>query len=89
MRGHPVLDGGQQGGADAPPAVFGQGGQENDPALVVRGAAHRGTHHLFALHRHHGMVLFAGGQDLGQGIHRLHVVGLETLPQVQDAVQVR
>ncbi|MCY1224824.1 hypothetical protein D9M72_370000 [compost metagenome] len=88
VRCHPVLDGGQQRGADPAAAVFGEGGQEDDPALVVRGASDGGAHHHIALHCHYGVVLFAGCQDLGERIDGLHVGGLERFPEVQDAVKV-
>ena len=73
VRGHPVFDGGEQRGADPAAAVFRQRGEEDDPALVVRGASDGGTHHRLALHRDDGVVLFAGGQHLGERVDRLDV----------------
>ena len=69
-------------------AEFGQRGQEDDPALVVGGASDGGAHHLVALHRDDGVVLFAGGEHLGERVDRLDVGGLEGFPEVQDAVKV-
>ena len=88
VRGHPVFDGGKQRGADSAAAVLGEGGQEDDPALVVCGTSDGGAHHLIALHGHHGVVLFARGQDLGERVNGLHVGGLERFPEVQDAVKI-
>ncbi|GAP59285.1 hypothetical protein AHiyo1_25550 [Arthrobacter sp. Hiyo1] len=59
VRSHPVLDGGQQGGAYPASAELGQRGQEDDPALVMGCTSDGGTNHLLALHCHHRVVLLA------------------------------
>ena len=65
-----------------------EGGEEDYPALVVRGTPDGGAHHLFALYGDDGVVLLAGGEDLGERVDGLHIRCLERFPQVQDPVEI-
>ena len=48
--------------------------------LAGFGTSDGGVHHLVALHRDDGMVLFVGGDHLREGVDRLEVGGLELFP---------
>ena len=83
-----VLQCTQQRTTNSLPAHGLESPEKHNPALFMGGPGNSSSHDFVVDHGDHGVVFFAGGQHLRDGIHRFITGALGFFPQRQESIGV-